>query len=211
VEGINAVDLFSFNGTAGQAVTITASSSAFTPFLDLEVPVTYGSFATAYGTPAVLDATLDQAGSWTIGITNLGDSFQGGDYTLTFSCPGSAPPPNANCSPNSQTLCLASGRFKVTATYNAGSSGSGTAHVVSLTDDTGYLWFFDSTNVEAVVKVLNGCGLGGHYWFFAGGLTNVDVVMTVTDTQTGATKRYTNPTNTTFEPIQDTNAFSTCP
>jgi hypothetical protein len=29
--------------------------------------------------------------------------------------------------------------------------------------------------------MIDGCGLNGHYWVFAGGLTNVKVVLTVTD------------------------------
>ena len=61
-----------------------------------------------------------------------------------------------------------------------------------------------------VVKVLNGCGVDSNYWVFAGGLTNVQVVMTVTDTQTGAVKTYTNPQGQSFLPIQDTLAFA-CP
>ena len=58
--------------------------------------------------------------------------------------------------------------------------------------------------VEAVVKIIDGCQLGGHYWVFAGGLTNVAVTITVTDTQTGATKVYKNPAKTVFKPVQDT-------
>jgi hypothetical protein len=111
----------------------------------------------------------------------------------------------------STTLCLGNNRFQVTATYNAGGGDAGTAQTVAFSDDTGYLWFFEASNVEVVLKVLDGCGLGGHYWFFAGGLTNVNVVISVTDTQTGARRIYTNPLNTTFEAIQDTSAFSTCP
>jgi concanavalin A-like lectin/glucanase superfamily protein/beta-propeller repeat-containing protein len=114
------------------------------------------------------------------------------------------------CTAGSTVLCLNENRFKVTATFDAGGGNSGTAHTVQLTPDTGYLWFFGSSNVEVVVKVLNGCGLGGHYWVFAGGLTDVKVVMTVTDTATGAVKTYTNPAHTKFQPIQDTSAFATC-
>jgi hypothetical protein len=33
----------------------------------------------------------------------------------------------------------------------------------------------------------------------------------VTDTQTGNFRVYNNPANTTFEPVQDTSAFTTCP
>jgi hypothetical protein len=80
-----------------------------------------------------------------------------------------------------------------------------------LTGDTGYFWFFDSSNVEIVIKVLDGCTLNGHHWVFAGGLTNVKVTITVTDTANGIQKVYENPLNTTFLPIQDTAAFATCP
>jgi hypothetical protein len=80
-----------------------------------------------------------------------------------------------------------------------------------LTGDTGYFWFFDSSNLEIVIKILDGCALNGHHWVFAGGLTNVKVTITVTDTANGMQKVYKNPLNTTFLPIQDTAAFTTCP
>ncbi|MBV8203137.1 MAG: hypothetical protein JOZ15_21185, partial [Acidobacteria bacterium] len=54
------------------------------------------------------------------------------------------------------------------------------------------------------------CALNQHFWVFAGGLTNVHVVIKVTDTQTGAVKTYTNPQNTAFQPLQDTSALP-CP
>ena len=115
------------------------------------------------------------------------------------------------CTQSATTMCLNNNRFAVSATYltNDGSNGSGQA--VKLTDDTGYFWFFSSSNVEAMIKVLNACGLNSRYWVFAGGLTNVKVVLTITDTKNGTTKTYTNPINTAFQPIQDTGAFSTCP
>ena len=118
-------------------------------------------------------------------------------------------PTTSTCTESSTALCLNT-RFRVQATYQTGSGQSGQAQVVKLTNDTGYLWFFNSSNVEIVVKVLNACGING-YWVFAGGLTDVRVTLTVTDTQTGAVKTYTNPIGTPFQPIQDTSAFSTCP
>jgi hypothetical protein len=129
----------------------------------------------------------------------------------TSNCAAATSVGGAPCVAGSTTLCLGNNRFQVTATYNAGGGDAGTAQTVAFSDDTGYLWFFEASNVEVVLKVLDGCGLGGHYWFFAGGLTNVNVVISVTDTQTGARRIYTNPLNTTFEAIQDTSAFSTCP
>jgi hypothetical protein len=116
----------------------------------------------------------------------------------------------ANCIPDSNTLCLNNGRFKVKATYDTGSQ-SGAAHVVKLTDETGYLWFFNSTNVEAVIKVLNACSLNQRYWVFSAGLTNVGVEITVTDTSNNTTKHYSNPRNRTYVTNTDTDAFATCP
>jgi hypothetical protein len=114
------------------------------------------------------------------------------------------------CSPTSTSLCLNNGRFRVTTNWQT-STSSGAGQAVALTSDTGYFWFFSSNNVEMVVKVLNGCGLNSRYWVFEGGLTNVYVTTTVTDTLTGTTRIYTNPINTAFQPIQDTAAFATCP
>ena len=82
---------------------------------------------------------------------------------------------------------------------------------MSLTDDTGYFWFFDPTNTEMVTKVLNGCAVNGNYWFFAAGLTNVGVTTLVQDLQSATMKTYTNTSGTAFPPIQDTSAFRTCP
>jgi len=115
------------------------------------------------------------------------------------------------CTQSATTMCLNNNRFAVSATYRTNDGNTGSGQAVRLTDDTGYFWFFSSSNVEAVIKVLNACGLNSKYWTFAGGLTNVNVVLTITDTKSGTTKTYTNPLNTAFQPIQDTGAFSTCP
>jgi len=117
---------------------------------------------------------------------------------------------SGSCVASPTALCLNGGRFRVMAQFDAGGGNAGVANVVQLTPDTGYLWFFAASNVEALVKVLDGCGLNGDYWVFAGGLTNVNVALTVTDTRTGSVQTYTNPPRTMFQPIQDTSAFATC-
>ncbi|HSU82867.1 MAG TPA: CSLREA domain-containing protein [Thermoanaerobaculia bacterium] len=116
----------------------------------------------------------------------------------------------AACVAGGNTLCLNNGRFKVTANWQtSNASGAGTA--VTLTGDSGYFWFFDAGNVEVVAKVLNACGVNNRYWFFAAGLTDQKVDLTVTDTQTGQVKTYTSPLKQTFRTITDTGAFATCP
>ena len=118
---------------------------------------------------------------------------------------------SAVCIPNATTLCLAGGRFQVRAQWETAQGGSGPAMAIPQTPDTGLFWFFGPTNIEMVLKVLNTCGINNRYWVFAGGLTDVKVTMTVTDTLRGTVKTYVNPLGTPFAPIQDTNAFATCP
>ena len=106
--------------------------------------------------------------------------------------------------------CLNNNRFAVSASWRTTSTtGLGTA--VPITADTGYFTFFSATNVEIVIKVLDACALNSRYWVFAGGLTDVNVTLTIRDTKTGTTKTYTNPLGVAFQPIQDTNALAVCP
>jgi hypothetical protein len=131
-----------------------------------------------------------------------GDSYEAFIARLTSSL---AP---WGCSVDSTTLCLSNGRFKVQVQWTTPQAQSGAGQAVTLTGDTGYFWFFSANNVEVVLKVVDGRAFNSRFWVFAGGLTNVNVVMTVTDTQTGTVKTYTNPQGVAFQPIQDTNAFA---
>ena len=131
---------------------------------------------------------------------------------LSAQTPAFAPKLQPLCVADEHTLCLDSSRFSVTAEYRLSPEGpSVPATAVTLTDATGYFWFFDSSNVELIVKVLNGCAFNNHYWVFAAGLTNVGVHVTVTDMRTQTVQTYDNNVGTAFAPIQDTNAFATCP
>ncbi|HVT16013.1 MAG TPA: sialidase family protein [Thermoanaerobaculia bacterium] len=108
-------------------------------------------------------------------------------------------------------LCLGGGRFQAGAVWQTADGSSGPGQAVALTADTGYFWFFDPGNVEVVLKVLNGCAVSQSYWVFAAGLTDVHVITTVKDMQTGMTRTYRNPPGTPFLPLQDTGAFPACP
>jgi hypothetical protein len=155
------------------------------------------------------DVVSPASGTWNILSRHL--AGPGGAFQVTASLIGQAPAVAPSpCVPGPTTLCLNGGRFKVEGTFNTGTQ-QGQAQAVKLTDETGYFWFFSSTNVEAVIKVLNACTLNQRFWVFAGGLTNVQTTITVTDSVTGVVKTYTNPQGTAFQPVQDTSAFATCP
>ncbi len=134
---------------------------------------------------------------------------------------GSAPPAavyfdnaflvkHSTCVRTGNTLCLAEDRFRVSAIWQKPDGSQGWARVEPLTADSGYLWFFKSTNIETVVKVLDGCSFSDRFWVFAAGLTNVKVDLEVTDTLTGERWESANPLGEAFQPVQDTNAFATC-
>jgi hypothetical protein len=117
------------------------------------------------------------------------------------------PPPPGTCAASATRLCLNGGRFAVEARWTRTNGDTDLGRAVSLTPDTGYFWFFDQANVEMVIKVIDGCGVNNRFWVFAGGLTDVRVRITVTDSVTGEVQTYTNPQGTAFRPIQDTVAF----
>ncbi|HEY6323436.1 MAG TPA: beta-propeller fold lactonase family protein [Thermoanaerobaculia bacterium] len=183
------------------------------PFTPIQDTSAFGTCASAKAAPDAGAAAMPAMTAQALRESAIADVEARLRTVAAAKLPARAEEPAAGvgCSPSQTTLCLNNNRFQVSATFNAGAAGSGTAHVGSLTSDTGYLWFFSSSNVEAIIKVLNGCGLSSTYWVFAGGLTNVQVTITVTDTLTGFSHQYNNPANTTFEPVQDTGTFKTCP
>ena len=139
--------------------------------------------------------TLPASGTYFIGVSGKA----GGGYSLgvrTVSGPSSS----------SDALYLTAARFKVSVQWKS-PTASGSGNPVFVTSETGYFTFFDGGNVELVIKVLDGRAINNHFWVFAAGLTNVNVDIMVTDTQTGAVKRYTNPQGIAFQPVQDTSAF----
>jgi len=206
-------EFYSFFGTSGQTVTVDMMSTAFDTFLFLLNP-TPTVVATdddgGGGTNSRIVFTLNVTGTWTIAVNSfLPNQF--GPYTVSLACgTPPPPPPPTGCSANATTLCLNNNRFRVQVNW-ASTTASGAGMAVPETSDTGMFWFFSANNLEAIIKVVNGCSFNSRYWVFAGGLTNVQVTITVTDTQTQTVRTYTNPQGAPFQPIQDTSAFATCP
>jgi Bacterial pre-peptidase C-terminal domain len=199
------VDYWQFQGTAGDVVVIDLSASDFDTYLGLQD----GSGAVAAqnddfgnGTNSHVAFTLTNTGTWVISCTSLFPQITG-SYSLTLQGVPAAPP--GSCA-TATSLCLQASRFTVSVTWATTDGRTGTAQAVSLTDDTGYFWFFDAGNVELVVKVLDARGVNGHFWVFYGALSNVRYTITVEDT-TGRTRRtYENPQGN-MASVADTSAF----
>lgn len=108
---------------------------------------------------------------------------------------GSALTASGTCQPDGEALCLGvGGRFQVRVEWEDpfGNTGPGRA-VPTAEGETGLFWFFTEDNLELMVKVIDGTSVNGHFWFFSGALSNVEYTITVTDTITGAERRYENP------------------
>lgn len=117
------------------------------------------------------------------------------------------------CLPDPSTLCLNSGRFEVSAQFRTSSEEQPRPAMAlpQTSPDSGEFWFFSPDNTEISIKVIDGCAFFDHFWVFFAATTNVELEITVTDTQSGLTNQYFNPLGQAAEPIQDTQAFATCP
>ena len=117
------------------------------------------------------------------------------------------------CVANATTLCINNGRFKVEIDWRTGNdNGHGQAVPLPSAPDSGLFYFFSASNIEMLIKVLNACVAPfNRYWVFYAATTNVELTTTVTDTMSGRVKVYFNPLNQTAAPVQDVDAFATCP
>ena len=215
---INTVeDIYTVTGTAGQTITVDYSSTQYEVFIFFEGLVSYsnGTIQSTHLSSGVSRSqftyTFTQTRTYKLETESLYGPGEGpaytGNYTLAITTSGGP----TGCTANSTTLCLNNNRFAVSASWRTTSGQTGAGAAAPITSDTGYFTFFSATNVEIVIKVLDACPLNSRYWVFAGGLTDVNVTLTIRDTKTGTTKTYTNPLGAAFQPIQDTNALAVCP
>lgn len=70
--------------------------------------------------------------------------------------------------------------FRVVARWSSnGTTGNGLARRLSAS--AGSFSFFRPSNLELHLKILDGCGVNGHYWLFATGMTDRGVVLEIFD------------------------------
>lgn len=96
----------------------------------------------------------------------------------------------AACTADAHRLCLLEGRFAVEvrlagAPLDAVPFRGGSAGLFGSLSGSGGPLFPD-----VAVKVLDGRPVDGHFWVFVGGLTSIEVTVTVTDTETGRSRTY---------------------
>lgn len=95
------------------------------------------------------------------------------------------------CVPGPRTACLGEGRFAVEL-LRTGEGGDVVIEVPvqPLTDSAGAFWFSRPSNLEVVVKVIDGRAVNGSFWVFYGTATNLPFTLQVTDTDSGVTRTY---------------------
>ncbi len=113
------------------------------------------------------------------------------------------------CTPDATGLCLLQNRFRVEVAWEDffENPGQGQAVPLSETDESGLFWMFSTDNIELVVKIIDGRDANGYFWVFAGGMTNVEFTITVTDTETNEVKSYSNPLGARPDAVADNRAF----
>ncbi|HEX3528389.1 MAG TPA: hypothetical protein VH988_15100 [Thermoanaerobaculia bacterium] len=99
--------------------------------------------------------------------------------------------------PRSQAACPAGaclGAFQVSVDWVDPATGqTHQAAGVPLSDNSAYFWFFDPSNIELIVKVLDGHAVNGHWWVFYGALSNVEYTIHVDWPDRGLSRTYHNP------------------
>ena len=115
------------------------------------------------------------------------------------------------CVEDATTLCLNQGRFRVSVTWRDYFGRTGNGQAVPMTADSGLFWFFDASNLEMLVKVIDGCALNERYWVYAAATTDVEYHLTVVDTATGVPWSRANPLGSASPAITASDAFATCP
>ncbi len=185
-------------------VTFAAVSSSFTNGVRLVVSPTQPGrfFATTLGNNAGVVTSSDGGVTW----TPLGEGLpQQGAFDLTIDPAGTHLYAASAAGvfvfdltdPGTLTLNVIH-PFTVSLSATDPHTGQAAAGVATQAND---LWGYFSipaitnnpNNPEIFVKLLDGTAINGEYWFFYGGLTNLEYTLTVTDVATGAQKTYTNP------------------
>ncbi len=185
-------------GHAQATVTFSAPSS------DGSSPITGYSVTPNPATPGWQDSN---AGSTSLSHVIMGLT-NGLSYTFTVRAtnaigqgPASAPSnpvtpaddPPGDCAANATTLCLHGESFAVTVAWRDFLGRTGEGRATQLSNESGDFWFFGADSNEMIVKIVDGCANNGRYWVFWRALSNVEMDLTIRNTETHQTLTYHNP------------------
>lgn len=166
---------------------IAASSSNVASPFEIDLPV--------------LEQNLPRLVDGDFGIILTSQAFPNGELGMVLD----------RCIEGPTTLCLNGDRYRVTVRVTPpGQAERDGRTVTARSGDSGMFWFFNPSNWEALIKVLDGCSVNGHYWVFLSANTNVKFDVTVYDTLRGRTRTYSNPQGQIAASRADTEAFA-CP
>ncbi|MGH9251175.1 MAG: CHRD domain-containing protein [Acidimicrobiales bacterium] len=148
-------------------------------------------------------------------LSNQYQRFLDGDFGVVLTSSGFPAGELGNvldkCLEGPDTLCLTDGRFEIIVRFTAPGQPPKLAGTVEpRSDDAGLFWFFNPSNWEVLVKVLDACAVNQNFWVFLSANTNVAFEATVFDTLRGRTRTFSNPQGQIADSVAMTNAFS-CP
>ncbi len=146
------------------------------------------------------------------GLALRGPGEQSAGLVRSATAGGSGFEKQGDCVSSDTEMCLDHNRFKVELEWQDYDSNVGSGRVVATDSvNSGLLWFFNDSNWEVLIKVLDGCGINGHYWVFFAATTTVEFTLRVTDTETDTVMEYENALDHAADTVTDTSAFDTCP
>jgi plastocyanin len=118
------------------------------------------------------------------------------------------------CTGGAQSLCLAEGRFEATARWRAASTepwrGASRAEL-DAAPRSGAFAFAPRGDLQLVLNVVDGCSVNDRYWVQLASLSELELTVSVRDTQTGRTWVHFDPAGGEAAPIRDLDALATCP
>ena len=141
-------------------------------------------------------------------VTGAGATSEATRTVLARPAPGER---QGTCTPDAETLCLLNERFAVRMDWwtalHGGESGRGKV-AYEATNDSGLFRFFDPSNWEVLIKVLDGCAINRHVWVYGASATTLGYSIRVTDTVMGTVSEYTNQDGVRAGAITDSAAFA---
>ncbi len=212
-------------------VPLTADTSGFT-FTSAEVPeivakvldgrdlndrfwVFYASLTDQEFSLVVLDRATGNTRAYYNRQGRLASSADTGAFADP---PGGAPAPAAlgnligpralatTCAGTATSLCLLEGQYFVEVDWEDFQGATGDGQAVPATSIGGYFTFFDPSNIELAVKLIDGRAVNGHYWVFYASLTSVPFTLRITDAAGNVVAQYTNVSGN-MASVADVDAF----